>query len=113
MADQSFALRLITELEEASANLESCRGFGPHVAAAHDRLEKARNDLLQALTVPVVEEDFPTVLDMAANAALSGLLTANVDVNTDNMPDINPDDAARKAYNYASAMMAERAKRGA
>jgi hypothetical protein len=51
--------------------------------------------------------------DYFAAKALQGLLTANVEICTDNMPDIDPAAAAGNCYRFADAMLAERSRREA
>jgi hypothetical protein len=46
-----------------------------------------------------------------AGDALQGLLTANVDITTQNLPDIPEEPAARAAFDYAQAMLTEYKRR--
>jgi hypothetical protein len=46
-----------------------------------------------------------------AGEALGGLLSATVDITTENLPDIPEEPAARAAFDYAQAMLAEYKRR--
>lgn len=88
----------------------------PEYTGARRAYDKAWQDLRQALTVPAPEhaEDFPSVRDQFAMAALTGLLAglayAHKKIGGRIKFQMAPGqaDTARQSYGYADAMMAAR-----
>jgi hypothetical protein len=104
-AERSYADTLILEFEEAVCDLE--HGVGDaYRLTARKRLEKAREDLRQAMTVPAPKDpDDEFLRDQFAMAAMQG------DVSTceRGLDSYNEfDTAAKCAYKMADAMLAAR-----
>lgn len=98
MAEKSYADNLIKAFEDAVLDYDNADGATSAPALKH--LDRAREDLRQALLVPKqVEEDFPTMRDQFAMAALPALVAADP---------CSKEAAVRDAYEYADTMIAFR-----
>lgn len=113
--EKSFAEKLVEAYGEAVVTWHSQENIESRDALAV--LKKSRADLIQALTVPapVVEEDFPTVRDEFAKAALTGFMSQEDNRTVSGTPkEIEAKQAgliasdAAMCYRYADAMMAAR-----
>lgn len=100
--EKDFAQKLVDELERAAYNYGVTQD-GVHLQLATD----IKNELVRAIAgapaLAEASEDFPTVRDHFAMSALQGLMGT---------PQFaNGEVSAKFVYDYADAMMAERARR--
>lgn len=103
--DKDFAEKLVENHRLAAMDCARQLDLRDKRTAA-ENLAQAEDDLLQALRVPKqVEEDYPTVKDLAAIAALKGFCTNRGPVES------HYGNNAFAAFEQAAEFMAERARR--
>lgn len=83
----------------------------PEIAVAAGQIVRRAMDHAVALSQGNPDEGM--LIEMWAGNALTGLLTANVDITKENLPAIPEEPAARAAFDYAQAMLAEWKRRRA
>ena len=97
--EKSFAENLVATFEQA---VEAYINSDPiDNGRVRTRMVKAGQDIVQALTVPSpreMDEDFPDALDLAANAALTGIIATEVE------HPLSHGEAADQAVKYALAL---------
>lgn len=105
-----FAQNLVARFRLAIEDIHEYRGEpkGDEYMTMLDRRDQLGEDLVQALTVPSpreVDEDFPTVRDQFAMAALQGLTSIKGEGHFKQATQAN---FSKIAFEYADAMMAAR-----